>query len=237
MRCILAPCLGLFVGAMLCLSAAWAQELSNAEVEQALDMQLRVALEEVGNGMQVITLAHRSRLKVPDGFVSWKFDTDVANLEPGRQNLPIVVLVNGRLAARSTIRVSLKQRVLTPMLRHNVKRGHMVGKGDLELRELELSRALTGRIKEFHEVVGLVAKKNLRKGRPLVEKWFELPLAVDRGDRVRVKLLRGGLKIETVGVALQRGWIGDMISIRNPKSRLAYEARITAPGEARVQAW
>ena len=230
--------IGLFLGCLLCSAVGWAQHLSQNEVEQALDMPLRVAFEEAGTGLHAVTIMHRGGLELPgDGMVSWVLGVDVANLEPGRHTLPVTVLVGGKLFTETRVQVTLKQRVQTPMLRRRMKRGEQVSRADVQMRDVVLARPVPGRIREIDDVVGMVAKRSLRDGRPLIDRWFEAPFVVDRGDRLRVKLVRGGLKIETTGVALQRGRVGDLVSVRNPRSRSRYEVRITAPGEARVQAW
>jgi flagella basal body P-ring formation protein FlgA len=70
-----------------------------------------------------------------------------------------------------------------------------------------------------------------------VDKMLEGQVAVERNDRVRVTLTRGAMVIETNGIAMQRGRIGDFISIRNPQSKSLFEAQITAPGVAQVRSW
>ena len=234
-------CLGLglggCLGSVLCNASGWAQSISRSEVEQVLDVSLRAAFEEIGTGLQIVALRHRTDLEVPDGVVSWQLGSDLANLDPGHHTLSVAVLVDGASVDRTRVMVTLKQSLQTPMLSRSIKRGEMVAEADVQMQDVVLTRPLPGRIEELNRVVGMVAKRGLREGRPLVDRWFEQPLAVDRGDRVRIHLVRGGLKIETSGVALLRGRVGDLIPIRNPQSRAQYEARIIAPGEARVRAW
>lgn len=228
---------GVLLGGLLCAAMGWAQNISRTEVEQVLDVRLRAALEEAGTGLRLVILVHRTDLELPEGTVSLVWNLDVAELGPGRHTLPVAVWVDGVSVRKTRVVVTLEQRVRTPVLRRSLRRGDTVVNADVRMREVVLTRAVPGRIREIRGVVGMVATRSLREDRPLVDKWFESPLAVDRGDLVRIRLVRGALKIETTGVALQRGWVGDLISVRNPQSRLHYEAQITAPGEARVQAW
>ena len=233
--------MGLLFGGLFLNVVGLAQTLTSSEVEQALDVRLRIALEESRSDLQIVTLRHRSSLEIPDGEIAWELGHggrfDPSTLGPGRHVLPIVAVVNGALVSRSQVTVTFSQRVETPVLRRSVKRGEQISLADLTMKEINLSRPLSGRVREVSQVVGLVATRGLREGRPLIDKWFQLPLAVDRGDRVRVQLKRGGLKIETTGLALRSGWVGDRISVRNPDSKLRYEVEITAPGEARVPVW
>ena len=218
-------------------ATGWARNLSSSEVKRAIDIHVRVLLEEAGTGLHIVTLAHRAGLSLPDGVVSWRVKQDMAQLEPGHHRVPVAALVDGFPVAETEVVLELKQRLKTPMLTRYVKRGERVTRGDVQMREWVLARPLRGRVRDSRDVIGMVATQGVREGRPLVSKWFEPPLAVDRGDRVRILLVRGGLTIETVGVALQSGRKGERIAIRNPQSRAIYDALITALGEARVQAW
>lgn len=234
----LAICLGLLWGGMVVGSGSgWAQQLSRSEVEQAVGMRLEIALEEAGRGLFVAALSSPAELKLPDGPLSWVVEADVGGWEPGRHTAPVLVRVGEAVAARLQIVVTLKQRIRTPVLQRDFKRGELIKREDLELREVELSAPLAERVSDPEGVAGKVVTRNVQAGQPLLERWLELPLAVDRGDRVRVTLIRGGLRIETTGVAMQRGHVGESISIRNTQSKSLFEAQITAPGEVQVRGW
>jgi flagella basal body P-ring formation protein FlgA len=84
------------------------------------------------------------------------------------------------------------------------------------------------------ELTGLVARRDLPAGAPLIAGLFEAPRAVERGDTVTVVASDGGARIEAQGLALGSGGGGEVISIRNPRSNRTYKARIAAAG--RVEA-
>ena len=230
-------CVGLLLGGIVGATTGWAQQLSRSEVEQAVGMRLGIALEEAQRGLFVTALTVSADLKIPDGALSWVLGADVGALEPGRHTVPVMVQVEGLTVARVQSAVTLKQRVRTPVLQRDFRRGELVGDGDVQLQEVELSSPLPERVRDLESVVGKGVTRDVRAGQPLLEKWLELPLAVDRGDRVRVTLIRGGLRIETSGVAMQRGRVGESISIRNAQSKVLFDAQITAPGEAQVRGW
>ncbi|MBF0185306.1 MAG: flagellar basal body P-ring formation protein FlgA [Magnetococcales bacterium] len=216
---------------------AEAQVFNRREVESAIDMPLRAALEANGRGLYVVSFTTPADLKLPDGETTWTLGAGIENWEAGRHNLPVTVLVDGAVGARLQIVVQLKQRVQTPVLRRDFKRGEAVGKDDVLIMETDLSAAMPGRLQTITDVVGRVATRDIKANQPLIDKMLEGPVAVERNDRVRVILNRGALSIETTGIAMQRGRIGDFISIRNAQSKTLFEAQITAPGEAQVRSW
>ncbi|MEO5362178.1 MAG: flagellar basal body P-ring formation chaperone FlgA [Magnetococcus sp. DMHC-8] len=229
-------CLGLLLG-MWGSTVGWAQVLTRSEVEEALDVRLRAIFEGAGNGMHVAAISCPADLKLPDGMVSWELGTGVEHLEPGRHTVPVTVFVEGATRARLQVAVTLKQRVQAVVLQRDVKRGELLGQGDVVFRELELANPVPGRLRDVQGATGLAMTRDAKAGQILLEKWLEGPVVVERGDRVRVTLLRGALKIETSGIATQRGRVGENIAIRNPESKSVYDAQITAPGEARVRSW
>ncbi|MEO5353488.1 MAG: flagellar basal body P-ring formation chaperone FlgA [Magnetococcus sp. XQGC-1] len=127
--------------------------------------------------------------------------------------------------------------MLTPVLQRDFHRGEVVGQEDVSLQEVELVNPLPGRVRDPQRVVGKAVNREVKAGQPLVDRWLEGPVVVERGDRVRVTLVRGGLRIETSGVATQRGRVGESITVRNTESKSLFEVQITAPGEAQVRAW
>ncbi|WP_130472137.1 flagellar basal body P-ring formation chaperone FlgA [Candidatus Magnetaquicoccus inordinatus] len=216
---------------------AAAQVLNRREIEGAIDMRLRAALEENGRGLYVVSFNAPAEAKVPDGEITWVLGAGIENWEAGRNNLPVTLLVDGATAARLQVTVQLKQRVQTPVLRRDYKRGELVNKDDVVIHEIDLTTPLAGRLQNIPGIVGRVATRDIKAGQPLVDKMLEGPVAVERNDRVRITLTRGPMIIETTGIAMQRGRIGDFISIRNPQSKSLFEAQITAPGEAQVRSW
>ncbi len=234
---ILLVCLGLLWGGVVGSATGWTQVLSHSEVEESLDMRLRAILEEAGNGLYVTVISSPSDLKLPNGVVSWKMGDGVEQWEPGQHTLPVTVFVGGVTAARLQVSVTLKQRVQTPVLRRDFKRGEVVGQEDVQLADVELASPLSGRVRAIQDVVGKAVTRDVRVGQPLLDRWLEGPVVVERGTRMRVTLIRGALRIETSGVAMQRGRVGEFISIRNPESQSLYDAQVTAPGEAQVRSW
>ena len=234
---VLVLCLGLLWAGVVGSAMLWAQSVAHSEVEGLLDLRLRAILEGAGQGAYVTAIVCPADLKLPDGAVSWELGPGVEGWEPGLHTLPVTAFVEGATAARVQVLVTVKQRVQTPVLRRDFKRGEVIGAADVQLLDVDLAAVLPGRLKEVAGAVGKAVTRDVHANQPLLEKWLEGPVVVERGDRVRVLLVRGGLRIETSGVAAQRGRVGDYISVRNPESKSVYDAQVTAPGEAQVKAW
>lgn len=218
-------------------SPAYSQTVSRADLVRDVRIDLERLLAQANPELKVTTLFQRTDLLVGEGKVSLQLDVEPEYLAAGRHPIQVRVLVNGQLEKQIKVMALLKRIVEVPVVRHSMKRGSLVTSRDIKWQRIEMVRAIEGLVKDEEDVIGKVALRSVREGIPLRSKWFDEPLAVDRGDRVNVKLIQGGLIINTTAVALGKGRVGDMIQLRNPSSHVRYEARVSAPGQARVQTW
>lgn len=228
---------GIFLASLVCSGVGWSQTLTRLQVSTSLNEQLPPLFLASGTGLSLRSLFCRTKLELSEGVVSWELSSDLEQLQPGRQNLDVVALLDGIPSKRLTVSVVLNQTLRTPVLRHSIRRGDIILAGDLRMEEVHLTRPVPDRVERSQEIIGLAASRTIREDQPLRYNWFEQPMAVQRGDKVRIKLTRGGLTLETSGIALGKGRVGDMISLRNPDSKRTYEAQIVAPGRAEIQAW
>lgn len=81
------------------------------------------------------------------------------------------------------------------------------------------------------------ARRFIAAGKPVREMDLETPPDVDRDQMVKVRVGAGPVLIETTGIAIEQGHLGDIIRISNPASRMRYSARISAAGEVTVGSW
>ncbi len=218
-------------------TTGFSQLVSRAQVVQGVKAPLEAMAVRSGSGLKVVTLFQRHDLNLPDGEVTWRVELDSESLKLGRQPIPVSVLVDGEAVSSISLNAVIKRFVEVPVVRRTIKRGVRITADDIQWHKIELVRAIDGLVKDEMDVIGMVAVRTIREKTPLRTKWFRLPLAVDRGERVRVRVAQKGLVINTVGIALEKGRVGDLIELRNPQSHVRYEARISAPGQALVQTW
>lgn len=120
------------------------------------------------------------------------------------------------------------------VLTEPVGRGAVLRADQLTLREVDISQLHGGFYTRIDDVVGLVSKRLLSTGKPLLESLLEPPVVVHRGDAVVVTAASNGLTVKMPGVALADGQAGQQISVRNTQSDRVVEAEVTGPGQVRV---
>lgn len=223
--------------ALLFSAAASAQVVARADVVAGVRPQLEAVLALANSNLKVTSIFHRHDLKLADGEVTWQVDVDPGSLKPGRRTVQVTALVEGIPEATTKVATVIKGYLDVPVARHNLKRGSSVIASDIEYKRIEVTRPIDGLVGDKEDVVGMMTLRAVREGVPLRMKWFDAPLAIERGESVKVKLVRGGLVINATAIALGKGRVGDTIQLRNPESHIRYEARVSAPGQARIQSW
>ncbi len=84
------------------------------------------------------------------------------------------------------------------------------------------------------DIVGKVARRTLLPGRPIPSVAVEEPRAVTTGTQVRLIYQQDGLSIATTAQALQNGYVGQVVQVRNLDSGLVVSGAVQADGSIRV---
>ncbi|MCY0965912.1 flagellar basal body P-ring formation chaperone FlgA [Parathalassolituus penaei] len=85
------------------------------------------------------------------------------------------------------------------------------------------------------DIIGQTAKRTLRAGTVLSPDQIQQPMAVARGDKVRIVLRKAVIHLETDGTAQQDGRIGERIRVRNSQSGKTVNAIVVASGEVEIR--
>lgn len=111
-----------------------------------------------------------------------------------------------------------------------VIRAHeIIAAGDVVLRE---DPGAVG--PSLKEIIGKEARVALYPGRPIRAGDVTTPAVVERNQMVPLVYVRGGLRIEAEGRALERAGPGDYIRVMNLASRATVTGRVTANGQIEV---
>ncbi|MBF0422201.1 MAG: flagellar basal body P-ring formation protein FlgA [Magnetococcales bacterium] len=235
-RLLLAGMVGLawVVGA----AVAWAhQELDAETINRVVAEKVRGQLAGQKSDLQLEHADYRYPVDLPDGVWECVLADDTPASAPGQRWLDVALTVNGRIEKRLRVPVTFKLELRLPVVKKVVQRGQKLGPGDMEWRTLVLPRSIPDLVRDPGEIVAQVATRRVNPGEALQGSWFERPMDIERGEQVRVLAGGSGFMIESLAVALDSGRVGDLIQLRNPDTQIRYEARISAPGTARIGTW
>jgi flagella basal body P-ring formation protein FlgA len=84
------------------------------------------------------------------------------------------------------------------------------------------------------EIVGKVARRTLLPGRPIPSIALEEPRAVSTGSQVQLVYQQDGIVIVTTAQALQNGYVGQVVQVRNMDSGQVISGLVQSDGSIRV---
>jgi len=113
-------------------------------------------------------------------------------------------------------------------------RGTALGPEDLRLEEREVTARLRGYFRRIEAVRGRLLRTSLPRGAVLEPGLVREPPLVRRGQPVTLVAGRPGLEVRMAGTALQDGARGQVVQVRNTRSRRLVRGRVVAPGVVRV---
>ncbi len=132
-----------------------------------------------------------------------------------------------RLEVASEIQLWLPVLVATRV----IDRGQVITAADVKHQEVDISKALRGFYHQHNQVAGMGAKRRIRANQMLSPALIALPLAVKRGDKVKIIANRDGISASMSGQAVENGSEGDVIRVKNLSSNKTIEAKVLGAGE------
>ncbi len=132
--------------------------------------------------------------------------------------------------------VPVSIRVYKPVLAANrfLPRGAVIQAGDLQIIESDITTLGRGYFSEDDQVVGKVVKQPLMTGKVVEPYHIGNPKIVRRGESVTILASSDGFEIRMKGKAMMDGTSGELIKVKNEKSKRIVEGKVIASGIVKV---
>lgn len=156
----------------------------------------------------------------------------VRHLQPGRNGVEV------SCAApfwRQSFAVELKVFANVVTADADIRRDTIINAGQLRISRLDTSDLHKGYFSKIDAVSGMLSKRTLRQGTPVTPDMVDLPDLVQRGQLLKIRLVRPGIQVEMKGEALARGHLGEQIRVRNTQSGATLFAEVIGDGLVQVQ--
>lgn len=154
------------------------------------------------------------------------------SIDWGRNTLTLQV--QGGQAPAKRVRVSATASVMQQVFvaSRNISRGEVLGAADVVEKEMTLTRPIPA-----VETGAFRATRFIREGSVIDDTVIEPVPLIGRGDRVRVEASVGRVRVHVVGVAMEDGWLGDDIAVRNESSGAVFRAEVIGAQVVRTGTW
>lgn len=120
--------------------------------------------------------------------------------------------------------------VEVPVLIRNVRKGEVVGEGDVTWQEVRESDIRHSTVRDLDALVGQEAKRRLRADAPVRHNDVWAPRLVRKGELVTITVQTRYMLLQTSGQAAEDGARGEVIRVVNLKSRKTVQGVVSGDG-------
>ena len=206
--------------------------LDEATLGRILEAYVRTSAEAPVSDVEIPQLERFVRGDVKQFNVAVSSPPDQAM--KGWVPLEVEVSGGGETVESGVVRVHVDPERTVVVTRRALRMGAVLTASDLILEARPESTLPRGVTEDIADSVGRRLRQSLAAGRPVVSDHTEALPAVRRGQRVKLELSHGRLKIESFGRAQQDAEAGEWVRVRNGSTKRDVTGRVSANGVVHV---
>lgn len=192
------------------------------EVERALGERLR----EAGSGARIVAIEAVRDQSLPPGRAKIEVGEIAGRWPRARAGVPVRLTVDGRPVRTVTVWVGMRDARRVPVYADASNAGAAGETLRLVEGDVDMTCCSGAPIAGADAVRGLRLRRSVRAGQPAMASDFErMPDVIER-QQVRIEVVRGAVRLTTVGTALADGDIGQIVRVRADGSDSAVAARV-----------
>lgn len=200
----------------------------------SMAIRQRAGVPPESDSLTIICLGNPGDIVVPDGNIEL-----AVNLPYGiRYNVPTIAVVtvsaDGKIAYVSTLKFDVKLYQQIVVAARSVSKGELLGVDNLRLERMDVGRLNAGYYTDISEVAGLSSRRNLSPSTVLTKYLVEKPIIVERGSAVAIVAKIGDIEVTAAGQAMQDGYEGQIIRVKNLNSQKYITGKVTGRGTVEV---
>lgn len=208
--------------------------ISFKKLQEAIDQHLASALDHLGAGNVSFEMRNPpDTITLPEGEVEYEVIFGGGHILDAR-NVAVIVRVNGRVAENLSITGRIRAYLPVVAAARKLNRGDVITKDDVVMHEKNIAD-LRRPCLDSDEAVGKVAKRAVAMGQVLGQNDIDAPVLVKRREMVTIVLDRGPIQITTRGVATANGKHGEIIAVKNMRSKREVACEVIGRKQVRVE--
>lgn len=174
-----------------------------------------------------------SEILLPYGEVSWRVTPSRPDIVSS-SSFSIFFKVDGQPTHNCTVRGKVEIMAPVAVARETIRRGTIITRDAISMSRHDITR-LRHPVTAANELIGMQAASTLRAGRAIEQTDITFPPIIEEGELVKIKAVKGNLRITTNGIAKASGRTGDVIRVKNISSNKLIYARVYSPGIVTVE--
>lgn len=169
----------------------------------------------------------RIAVDLPRDLRHWRLKITPSSESFSHIYLNIDITADNKKLPTKRASVVVERYVRASVALHDIKRGSLITPQDITTKRVRLTSSASS---VAHDVVGSVARTNIKAGRIIKTSMIKPDFPVKRRQSVKIVYQRGPIRIELLGLALQDGSIGQTIKVKNLSSNKVIQCRVIEPG-------
>ena len=121
------------------------------------------------------------------------------------------------------------------VLKRPLARGAVIGADDVKMIRRELGALNGNYVSDMADVIGMVTRRPVGAESIISPSMITAPEVVKRGERVSIVARSGTFTVRGNGTALGNGSLGEVVRVRNSRSKRTVEGVVAAPGVVEVR--
>jgi flagella basal body P-ring formation protein FlgA len=214
-----------------------AKVLKGKEIQKQIESKMRSFDPNQGQDWAKVSIPPQANLTLAEGA---KLKIKVIGLQGqtvqgGKVAVDLVLKDGPRLLRKQRIfaRVDLFKKAYA--LNQDLQSGYTIKGSDFVLMRVPQSKLQKDFIQDPREAIGSRLKRKIKANHPLRNAWLWSPPLVKRGERVQMTFRRGGIFLSAQGEALGNGRRGDMIKVRNSRSKKILSGRVIGRNQVEME--
>ena len=202
------------------------QTIPETKFREIFQKYLYQNLNNQGCDVVISRLKITGNVPVPDGTISFQQYQKGKRRFEGYVSLIVVVKING--VVKNKVKLSGWVDIFQPVVcaSRDLKRGERISKDDLYFVKRNISHLSSKILSDMNNIIGFMAKHNVKKDTSLKEWMFEKFPIVDKGDIVTIIAESGDIKVTALGRILMKGYAGELVKVQNLMSKKEIYAKV-----------
>lgn len=187
--------------------------------------------------LEIKYLQGASNIYIPEGELQLHLTRELGDKGRylGQTTIPMEIFVDGERWRQIYPRFSVEIMSYVPVLTKALKRNDIITSNLVEFKLMGLSKLPADTLFHEEDLLGMRLRRNLEKGDFLRSSFLEEVPLVERGDKVKIILILGSIRLSLIGEARGTGVFGDTIVVRNLDSNNLLNCQIIGPGLVQIE--
>lgn len=143
---------------------------------------------------------------------------------PTGQGSEALHTVNGRTIRTTSI----------PTLARTIRSGDIIQASDIAWTSIPEGQVSRNMIRNTDKLIGMTPRTQIKQGSPVRLSEVNRPILVERGSLVKINFNTDKISLSTLGKAVEKGGMGDVIQVKNNASQKIVSAIVQGPNLVQV---